>query len=48
MHIALTFTFRKPGSGLWPIAVAAVIQTLIFLAAASLAFARRDVAVAAE
>jgi ABC-type transport system involved in multi-copper enzyme maturation permease subunit len=48
MHVALTFTFRKPGMGLWPIAASAVIQTIVFWAAASAAFARKDVTVTTE
>jgi ABC-type transport system involved in multi-copper enzyme maturation permease subunit len=48
LHVALNFTFRRPGSGLWPIAVGAVIHTVVFWIAASVVFARRDVTVAAE
>jgi ABC-type transport system involved in multi-copper enzyme maturation permease subunit len=48
LHVALNFTFQKPGSGLWPILMAAVVQMVVFWAAAAVAFARRDVTVATE
>lgn len=48
LHVALNFTFQKPGSGLWPIGAAAVVQMVAFWVAAAVVFARRDVTVAAE
>lgn len=48
LYVALNFTFQKPGSGLWPIVIAALIQMIVFWVAAAMAFSRRDVTVAAE
>ena len=46
--IVQEFTFQKPGSGLWRIGAAAVVQTIVFWIAASVVFSRRDVTVATE
>lgn len=48
LHVALNFTFQKPGRGLWPIGAAAVAQMVAFWVAAAVVFARRDMTVAAE
>ncbi len=48
LQVALSFTFQKPGSGFWQIALAALIHAAAFWMAASAVFARRDVTVASE
>src|SRR5215472_4181248 len=45
---ALGFSFQKPLSGLWRIGMEAILQVIVFWVAASLVFARKDVAVATE
>lgn len=48
LRVVFSFTFHKPGSGLWVIAIAAVIHAVAFWMAASALFARQDVTVATE
>jgi ABC-type transport system involved in multi-copper enzyme maturation permease subunit len=48
VRIIKDYRFQSPGSALWQVAAAAVLETLIFWIAASVLFARRDVTVASE
>jgi len=48
IQAAVSFTFQRPARGLLLIGISAVIQTIVFWIAASIIFARRDVAIASE
>lgn len=48
LRVVLDFTFQKPGSGLWTIALVALIHMMVFWFAASVLFARQDVTVTSE
>ena len=48
LRVVLSFTFRKPGSGLWSIGIASLIHAAVFWIAASAIFARQDVTVTTE
>jgi len=48
IQAAVSFTFQRPARGLLVIGTGAVIQIIVFWIAASIVFARRDVAIAAE
>ncbi len=48
IHVVKDYRFQTPGSGLWQVAAAAAVETLVFWIAASVLFERKDVTVASE
>jgi ABC-type transport system involved in multi-copper enzyme maturation permease subunit len=48
VHVVKDYRFQAPGSGLWQVASAAAVETVVFWMAASVLFARKDVTVASE
>lgn len=48
LRVVLNFTFQRPGAGLGPIAISALVHIIVFWLAASALFVRRDVTVTAE
>jgi hypothetical protein len=48
LRIIRIFQFRPPGTGIWGVALGALLETMLFWAAATAVFARRDVTTSPE